>query len=62
MEKDFLKNARKKAGLKQKDVSKKLGISSAAYCNIEKGNRKPSVNLAKAIAAMFGFEWTAFYE
>lgn len=48
--------------LTQEAVALKAGISRATYTNIENGIRKPSVNMAKRIAEVLGFDWTKFYE
>lgn len=58
----WLKTIRIKEGYVQKDVSNAAGISQPSYCNIENGERKPSVDTAKKIAAFLGFDWTMFYE
>ena len=38
------------------------GISAPSYCNIENGERRPTVENAKAIAGLLGFDWTRFFE
>ena len=53
---------RQQARMSQEDISKKVGISRAGYSNIENGKRRPSVTIAKKIAAVLGFDWTRFYE
>ena len=53
---------RKAAGKSQAEVAEDIGISRAAYSNIENGKRRPSVEVAKRIAAVLGFDWTRFYE
>ena len=58
----FLIKSRKKAGLTQKEAAIEVGISTAAYCNIEVGKRNPSVKVAKALGQKFGFDWTKFFE
>lgn len=32
------------------------------YSKIERGEKNPSVDVAKKIAAVLGFDWTHFYE
>lgn len=61
---DWLKSKRKAAGMSQQAVADKAGISQAYYCEIENGEkgRPLRVTVAKAIAAVFGFDWTQFYE
>ena len=46
----------------QATVAQTCGISQQYYCNIEQGTRRPSVQLAKAIAKALGFDWQLFYE
>ena len=48
--------------LRQADVAEKLGISQQMYSFIETGQRQPSVQVAKRIAAVLGFDWTRFFE
>lgn len=45
-----LKNARKKAGLTQKELAKKVGISEHGYQNYETERRLPNVKIAIKIA------------
>lgn len=58
---DFLIESRKRKGLTQKETAIEVGISTAAYCNIEVGKRNPSVKVAKALAKKFEFDWTKFF-
>ena len=51
-----LKKLRQERNLSQNDVATNLNISQNHYSNIEIGNRKPSVNIAKKIAEFYGFE------
>ncbi len=37
------------------------GITRQHYNLIEAGKRRPSVEVAKAIAVVLGFDWTRFY-
>ncbi len=57
-----LKELRKNAGLSSKETAQKSGISYPHYNFIENGKRRPSVDVAKRIAGVLGFEWTRFYE
>lgn len=59
---DWLVAIRKERGMTQKYVAEKIGLAQASYCTIEKGRTNPTVNTAKAIAAVLGFDWTLFYE
>lgn len=44
-----------------REVGEVVGISESFYCMIENGERRPSVETAKKIAAVFGFDWTRFF-
>lgn len=57
----ILKEARKKMGYTQKEAAQVCGIARYYYIKIEHGVNLPSVKLAKKIAKVFGFEWTAFF-
>ena len=56
-----LKSIRKNKGLTGEMVCKMAGLSVSALSMIETGKRRPSVELAKRIAAVLGFDWTLFY-
>lgn len=59
---EWLAGKRIKMGMTQKNVSDMVKISQPSYHNIEKGNRRPSVETAKKIAEVLDFDWTRFYE
>ena len=46
----------------QEEVANACGIHRGYYALIESGDRTPSVPVAKKIASLLGFDWTAFYE
>lgn len=46
---NIIHEMRKKAGLKQGDMAKQLGISSAALCGYEKNFRLPKIHIAYRI-------------
>lgn len=46
----------------QQSVADEIGIAQSTYASIEVGSRKPSVPMAKRIAAALGFNWTRFYD
>lgn len=57
-----IKLYRKNQKMSQKDVGAKAGISESYYCLIEKGERTPSVTIAKRIGEVLGFNWTIFFD
>ena len=61
---DWLVTLRKHQGLSQYEVANRCGISQSYYASIETGSRgNPlSVETAKKIANVLGFDWTRFYE
>lgn len=46
----------------QYKVAEEIGIAQSSYASIETGARRPSVEMAKKIATVLGFEWTRFFE
>lgn len=61
MERKWLVAKRIENRLTQKDVAQMIGAAQATYCQIEKGDRNPSVMMAKKIADALGFAWTEFF-
>lgn len=57
----WLFHIRKAKGHTQREVADACGIKRQYYGMIENGAR-PSVDVAKRIAAFLGFEWTLFFE
>ena len=57
-----LVSLRKKKNLTQRQVAEKSGISVCFLSQIETGNRKPSVKVAKQIANALKFSWTTFFK
>jgi len=59
---DWLKNSRKKENLLQKELALLVDVDVTSIGKYEKGERRPSVDTAKKIAVVLGFDWTKFYE
>ena len=57
-----LKAKRKAKGLRQTDLAQAAQISQSLVTLIESGIRKPSVKVAKRIAAVLEFDWTEFFK
>ena len=49
-------------GRTQAKIAEAVGISQQMFSAIESGKRRPSVEVAKKIASVMGFNWTRFYE
>ena len=58
----WLFDKRTEKNLTQEQVSRRIGISRAAYANIENGARNPSVAVAKRLGKTLGVKWTKFFE
>lgn len=59
----WLKELRYKSNnMTQGQLAEKVGISRTMITEIENGNANPSVEVAKKIAAVLGFDWTRFYQ
>lgn len=57
-----IKELRKEHGWTGVETAERSKISYQHYNFIENGKRRPSVPVAKRIAAVLGFDWTRFYE
>ena len=57
-----LKPIRKAKGLRQTDLAQAANISHSLVVKIERGERRPSVKVAKKIANVLGFDWTEFFK
>lgn len=62
MKREWLIAFRKAKGLSQEEIAESLKISPSTYSMYEQGTRRPSPEIAKAIARIFKFDWTKFYE
>ena len=58
----WLKDIRAKKELTQQEVANAANVDVTMICKIELGERRPSVEVAKKIAAVLGFDWTRFYD
>jgi len=59
---DWLRSKRREKKLTQSELAEMVGADETTISKIEVGERRPSVELAKKIAAVLGFDWTRFYE
>lgn len=53
---------RKQKNMTQEAVAEQAKINRSSYTNIEQGRRRPSVETAKRIGEVLGFDWTKFFE
>lgn len=58
----WLRNKRTSKNVTQAALASQVGISRTMITEIENGKANPSVDVAKRIAAVLGFDWTLFYE
>lgn len=58
---EWLRQIRLLKGMSEMQVACASNIAQPFYHNIEKGTKQPSVQTAKTIAAVLGFDWTLFY-
>ncbi|MGG1574863.1 helix-turn-helix transcriptional regulator [Fictibacillus sp. NRS-1165] len=60
----LLTKKRIKLGYTHQEVADLLGkgITRQYYSMIEKGERRPSVNVAKKLGELLGIKWTIFFE
>lgn len=57
----FIKNGLEAKGYSKYQAAKILGVDRSYLTHLEKGERVPSVDMAKRIATLLGFDWRVFY-
>ncbi len=60
-ERIWLSKLRNQLGFTQEQVAELVGIKRAYYSMIERGKRRPSVDVAKRISNVLNFDWTIFF-
>lgn len=58
----LMKAARAEHKITLSQLALKTGVSESHLSLIESGARRPSVDVAKRLASVLGFEWTKFFE
>ena len=58
----WLKDLRAQQNMTQQEVANAANVDVTMISKIELGERRPSVEVAKKIASVLGFNWTKFYE
>lgn len=61
LERSWLIQYRDVKGLTQEQVADMCDIKRPYYSMIETGKRRPSVDVAKRIGTVLGFDWTIFF-
>ena len=59
---NWLRNKRLEKKLTQSEIAEMAGVDVTMISKIELGERRPSVEVAKKIAAVLSFDWTIFFE
>ena len=59
---NFIKEKRLERGLSQGEAAKLVGISQAAYCRYENGQRDPGLKMVKVIAKALRFKPGEFFD
>lgn len=57
-----LEDLRKKHGMTQHELAVLAGVRQNTVSQLESGKRRPSIETAKRIGAVLGFDWAQFYE
>lgn len=58
----WLFDIRLRKKLTQESIAKEVKITRTYYTQIENGDRRPSVEVAKRIAVCLDFDWTIFFD
>ncbi|EHF3563930.1 helix-turn-helix transcriptional regulator [Enterococcus faecalis] len=59
---EWLVDSRLKNKLTQEQVAERADIERSYYNMIERGKRRPSVEIAKKIANVLSIDWTIFFK
>jgi len=62
MKREWLIELRKSKKMFQREVASESNITMQLYSYIERGERNPSIEVAKKIALVLDFPWTRFFE
>lgn len=57
----WLQDARLRKNMSKHDLARSVCVDISAIGKYERGERRPSVEKAKEIAEVLGFDWTLFY-
>lgn len=57
-----LEELRKKCGMTQSELATLAGVRQNTVSQWESGKRRPSVEVAKRIGSVLGFDWSQLYE
>jgi transcriptional regulator with XRE-family HTH domain len=55
-----LRKLRKRAGLSQSEVARRIGVTSEMVCRLEGGTARPSIQTLAKLADLFGVTWSRF--
>ena len=58
----WLKDIRARQNMTQQEVANAANVDATMISKIELGERRPSVEVAKKIASVLGFDWVLFYQ
>ncbi|WP_213996438.1 helix-turn-helix transcriptional regulator [Tepidanaerobacter syntrophicus] len=58
----LIKEKRNAKGLTQEQLAMLIGVDRTTITKIENGSARPSVDNAKKIGKVLGFDWTIFFE
>lgn len=59
---DWVINQRRSRNFTQEELANRTGLTRQMISAIERGERRPSPEVAQRIAAVLGFDWTLFFE
>lgn len=57
----WLRSIRLMKGYSEKKLAEAINVAQSVYHRYETGERRPTVQTAKAIGRVLGFDWTLFF-
>lgn len=58
---EWLIKKREESGLSKSDLAKEVGVQVSVIGKYERGERRPSPEVAQKLAKVLKFKWTKFY-
>ena len=58
----YLRGRMKDMGITSAELAKKVNVRERTIKAYERGERQPSIKVAKRLASVLGVDWTRFYD
>lgn len=59
---DWMRDLRHKRKITMRQVAESIGVTESFISQVERGNKRPSIETAKKLADVYKVKWTKFFE